>query len=111
MSSKKHAGAAAAAHDHGADGGKDGPRLPPDAKAGHNKGLRQFSRQVWMKVMEKRKTTYNEVSSAVAGDGSDTCAGAGTTVHASRLRPQTAGARFAPARDMGTSAPTADGLR
>ncbi len=38
------------------------PAVAADAKAGHNKGLRQFSRQVWMKVMEKRKTTYNEVS-------------------------------------------------
>jgi len=33
-----------------------------EGKAGHNKGLRQFSRQVWMKVMEKQKTNYNEVA-------------------------------------------------
>lgn len=40
----------------------DDAQMENNTKAGPNKGLRQFSRQVWMKVMEKKKTTYNEVS-------------------------------------------------
>jgi hypothetical protein len=35
--------------------------VPPVAETA-GKGLRQFSRQVWMKVMEKGRTTYMEVA-------------------------------------------------
>jgi len=58
MASRKHANVPATPEEVPQQESKDN-------KAGHNKGLRQFSRQVWMKVMEKKKTTYNEVSKKI----------------------------------------------